>query len=413
MQSATSNIYSASPSVLNNFIAQADGYLNQAASALIDNNFVSNIISKLFSSEASASSKKSILKSFLKFGVFLPTCCTTFNYFMCRFRLLPHKIFYQMWFGVVTLGTFLTVGATIYPFLLLNKIGLVSDKFLYNITSDAAQLLCKTISLLNPQLRVHHHKVTAYHADKNGKSETGTEKTVEWSDINTGTVFLTNHTSLWDGFEFMGQPYLGMYKKQKVKMMGKAHLPPIMKMLIYDCLKYFEVHFTAQDSGTKMTSYDEKNYNDFRVDREKQDAVMAKVNEWISQGNTFAYAPEGRIGRTPEEIQSPRHGMLKVLFGNCFDEKHRPDIFLLTQYPSHHFWPLKEPLGGLPADLDMSLSCFVYPANVAEEWFTVDEKTGERTVFNSGACAEAIRKFMQSELDHIKDLRANRIGGGK
>lgn len=406
---------------------KTDSALNQITNLLVENevsqkviNLVLSSASKLLFSTSSTSTTNAkhgnLLKSFVKFTVVVPSIMTVVGYFLCRFRLMPHRRLYQAWWAATAVAGFVSVGAALTPVALLYKIGLVSERTLFVVSSHAAQSLCKWLHWMNPQLRVFNQNNMVITTDKSPTSQ----QPITFHDVKKGSIYIVNHTSMWDGFVMFDQPHFGFFKH--VKFMGKAGIAdiPVVGFLIFTCLQYFKVYFAASDNKT------DADYNNWALDKDKQQKEMDRVVQWIKDGNTFAFSCEGRINRTPMTIQNPRHGMLKVFFNedlvkNAFPEKDKtkrdamlPDIFLLTICGVQDFWPMAEPAGGFPCDVDVSLSKFEYPGDLEQAWTKIGVGSSgtvqeEVRVLDAGLVADDVQRFMQKELDKVASVRSVRM----
>ena len=342
--------------------SRCDGLLSTAA------DFVLKALG--LASTSSSSSSRLFTRQALKFclGWAAATCG---GWLACRLRLLPHKVLYRAWFGGCMAAGFVSVMFVGVPVVAANRAGLLSDAGLHRFASYLAAYLCKWLCAMNPQLRVfgHYDRCT-------------------FDDIPKGAVYSVNHTSQFDGFVMFREPPARFFAS--VKFMGKASLRdlPMLGFLLFECLQYYRAYYTVQANSAHQTA---EEYDSWGVDKERQKLEMDKVIQWIRDGNTFAYSPEGRVNRTPDVIQNPRHGMLRI-----FLETRKP-IFVLTAWPTHEFWPVPSVLGGDPCEIDTTLAKYDYP------------EMPDGRELDAATFADSLQVFMQKELDALKARRAARI----
>jgi hypothetical protein len=303
-----------------------------------------------------------------KTTLLIPSAVVALGYTICRFRLFPHKSFYQAWFSGTLVGCFATaVGVAAFPAHILSKIGIISKRSAEIIAMNSMNIGCKLIILLNPQLRLHFNYRNA-----------------NWGEVSKHAVFMANHNSWFDAVFYTGLVPLDLYKYHKGFMKGALRNIPIAGYVFFEVLGQFPVHYNSEER------------ENFAVDKEKQAQEMQKVLDWIRvEKNSFVYSPEGRVNPDPDKIQELRYGMIKVLFEEANDCS---PFYLLTFWNAADFWGQTEKTGGKPCDMLVRMSKYYLPTHASHPEI-VDENGKLKDVT---AFAAHMRSFMQQEVDEAK-----------
>ncbi|KAG5497419.1 hypothetical protein JIQ42_03905 [Leishmania sp. Namibia] len=141
------------------------------------------------------------------------------------------------------------------------------------------------------------------------------------------------HTSFFDTMLYLWYvPYSYIYK---AKTFAKASLRkmPLFGTVMVAC-GHFLVYFSSED------------VNSFSVDKDKQAAVAADVEDWVKEGKSLCFYPEGALNRTPEVLRDFRLGSFNTIL------KHKMPLHYLVVYGNHEVWPPSfKGLPGFPADI--------------------------------------------------------------
>lgn len=307
-----------------------------------------------------------------RYGLLLPSGITLFNYFVCKYRLYPHNIFYRIWFSAsltgCLLGSFTTVAL---PAHILGKLGIIKKRNAEKIAAAAVNIATKVLTFLNPQLRIH------LDYDREGGSN--------WDDVPKHSLISANHNSYLDPFVYTSLvPTIKNYIHQKGFMKGSLRNIPIAGYLFFEVLSQFPVHYNSEE------------LENFSVDKDKQAKELERVLSWIGpEENSFVYSPEGRVNPAPDTIQNLRYGMLKIIY-----ERVPPHVpwFHITLWPAQQFWGRTDFTGGVPCDLYVTMKQY----HVPRDDVTIS-KDGGKTCDDVEKFAAHLKAFMQEELDLARE----------
>lgn len=305
-------------------------------------------------------------------GLIFPTAFALFNYTCCKYRLFPHRIFYQVWFSTTTVGTlFTSFVVAAFPAHILAKLGIIQVRTAEKVAAAAVSFAAKALVALNPQMRVHCNY------DR-----------VDWSHVPKHSLVSANHTSYLDAFIYSAiVPTFKNYIHQKGFMKGSLRKIPVAGYLFFEILGQFPVHYHSDE------------LENFSVDKEKQAKELNRVLSWIGQDeqNSFVYSPEGRVNPNPIEIQELRYGFLKVIFENTGPQT---AFFHVTFWPAHEFWGRNDFTGGSPCDLVVTMAEYRVPRD--------DPKISRdgKTLDDVSAFASHLRSFMQQELNRAREMHS-------
>lgn len=189
--------------------------------------------------------------------------------------------------------------------------------------------------------------------------------TMKWSDIPERSMMCINHCSFFDPFLFVGEAPVGYIYNCKTLMKDSLRKIPIMGP-IFDRVGHFPVYFRSDKE------------NDFGVDKEKQEAVMAGVNAHLASGGRLALYPEGVVNVNPQILKSFRVGSFNLIV------QHKLPLYYMITIGNNDTWPAGAAVGGLPAKIRYSVH--QYPVDYSKE---VDAK----------ALCEGLQKAMQQKVD--------------
>ncbi|CAJ1031085.1 putative Acyltransferase [Leishmania shawi] len=182
------------------------------------------------------------------------------------------------------------------------------------------------------------------------------------------------HTSFFDTILFLWcAPFRYIYK---VKSFAKASLLklPLFGTVIAMC-GHFLVHFVS----TEATS--------FSVNREKQMAVAADVEDFLSKGGSLCLFPEGVLNRTPEVLKDFRLGSFNTIL------KHKLPLYYCVTYGNHEVWsPSLKGVPGYPADIYVYIGKYEYDADKVD----------------AQSLASGLREEMQKHISKMMLLREKR-----
>ncbi|KAG5474173.1 hypothetical protein CUR178_04286 [Leishmania enriettii] len=182
------------------------------------------------------------------------------------------------------------------------------------------------------------------------------------------------HTSFFDTMLYLWYvPYSYIYK---AKTFAKASLRkmPLFGTVMVAC-GHFLVYFSSED------------VNSFSVEKDKQAAVAANVEEFLSKGGSLSFFPEGVLNRTPEVLRDFRLGSFNTIL------QHKLALYYCVTYGNHEVWPpaLKGP-PGYPADVYVYMGKYEYDAEKVD----------------APMLARGLREEMQKHIDKMLSLRKKR-----
>ncbi|CBZ35963.1 hypothetical protein, unknown function [Leishmania donovani] len=175
------------------------------------------------------------------------------------------------------------------------------------------------------------------------------------------------HCSLFDPFFSMSViPYSVLWNGRTFLKSSLLNLPLFGYAL--RCAAYFPVYFSDENSAS------------FSVDKDKQAAVAADVENWVKKGKSLCFYPEGMVNRTPEVLKDFRLGSFKTILA------HQMPLYYCVSYGNHEVWPPS--LKGLPG----------YPADVYVYIGKYDYNPDEE---DARSLATGLREEMQKHLDDM------------
>lgn len=182
------------------------------------------------------------------------------------------------------------------------------------------------------------------------------------------------HCSFFDSLFFMFIVPLSFLWRGRTFLKSSLLNLPIFGYVLR-CTGYFPVYFANESSAS------------FHVNKEKQAAVGADVEDWLSKGNNMCFFPEGVMNRNPEVLTDFRLGS----FNNIL--KHKMPLYYFVFYGDHEVWsPSWKGLPGFPADLYIYVGKYEYDA----------EKEDAKSL------STGLRMEMQRRLDDMLAMRKER-----
>jgi 1-acyl-sn-glycerol-3-phosphate acyltransferase len=160
---------------------------------------------------------------------------------------------------------------------------------------------------------------------------------------------------------------------QRAKTFNKASL---LDMVIFGTLirntGMFPVYFVSDRS------------EEFRVEKDKQEAVNNECHEFLKAGGSLTLFPEGRVSRNPRVINDLRFGSISLIL------EHRLTVYYILSCGNDDVWPYNS-IGGYPANIVMYIG--KYDADYADPNITA--KT----------LAEDLKAEMQRQLNHMFEVK--------
>jgi 1-acyl-sn-glycerol-3-phosphate acyltransferase len=194
-------------------------------------------------------------------------------------------------------------------------------------------------------------------------------------------IVAINHTSFMDALPLVAHSTFDLINRSRMTYKASLAEIPVWGK-IYHYTRAFPVYFTKTDSDS------------FSVDRDKQAAVSARMDQFISgdrsaeleDGTALTIFPEGAINtKDPLTIMSIRHGTPKMLLAIAERTQRDVPILLVVQHGAWLSWPPGASMGGAAADL-RSAGKIIYMSR---------QKSVEEN-------AEAMSSEMQALLDDLK-----------
>ncbi|KPA80631.1 putative mitochondrial acyltransferase [Leptomonas pyrrhocoris] len=192
-----------------------------------------------------------------------------------------------------------------------------------------------------------------------------------WSSITKQHDLCLCHTSFFDTMLYLWYvPYSYIYR---AKTFAKASLRklPLFGTVMVGC-GHFPVYFNSEEA------------NAFSVDKAKQAAVAAEVEEWLGEGGSLSFFPEGALNRTPEVLKDFRLGSFNSIMS------HKLPVYYCVTYGNHEVWNASlQGIPGYPADVYVYMGKYEY--DPAKE--------------DAVSLATGLRQEMQKHLNDMLALR--------
>lgn len=267
-------------------------------------------------------------------------------------RLLPSYVF-RAWFGLTLFLMLLLAGLLAAIARVLRRCGILSQPRFRDALAVSFAFVMHIHRFLNPHIRFVQAKGS-----------------IHWSSINSRHFLMANHQSYHDLFG--GLAFLPLKYMTFVRIFFKGSLAslPIMGKLF-------------QESGMFPVHYTSEKYEDFSVDRDRQQAVLDRVDAYLRDGGSLMLAPEGVVNRTPRQLTDFRVGSFNLAV------KHKMPIYYLLYVGTSDVWPAGARIGGYPADVYMYIGKL--DVNYTEGSPDLDAK----------ALSLRLKEEMQKQLDRV------------
>ncbi|KAG5490326.1 hypothetical protein JKF63_00446 [Porcisia hertigi] len=182
------------------------------------------------------------------------------------------------------------------------------------------------------------------------------------------------HTSFFDTILFLWfTPYRYIYKAKTFAKAGLVKLP-LLGTMITAC-GHFLVYFNSTESTC------------FSVNKDKQAAVAADVEDFLNKGGFLSFFPEGALNHTPEVLKDFRLGSFYTILNR------KLELYYCVTYGNHEVWsPSLKGMPGYPADVYVYVGKYEYDADKVD----------------APALAKGLREEMQKHVDKMLALRAKR-----
>jgi 1-acyl-sn-glycerol-3-phosphate acyltransferase len=194
-----------------------------------------------------------------------------------------------------------------------------------------------------------------------------------YSAMTSGAV-CSCHCSFFDSLFFLSVAPLSLLWRGRTFMKSSLLNLPLFGYVL-QCAGYFPVYFANENSTS------------FHVNKERQAAVAADVEAWLSGGNSMCFFPEGAMNRTPEVLTDFRLGSFNTIV------RHKLALYYCVTYGNHEVWsPSWKGLPGYPADIYTYVGKYEYDP----------EKE------NAKSLSTGLRQEMQKHLDDMLAMRKER-----
>lgn len=267
-------------------------------------------------------------------------------------RLVPAAAM-RAWFAVTLAITVIALAAGTFVCDCFRYVGVPHSR-----TGDGcavwSKMLFRLLAFFNPQISI-----------------TFDEKEQIWSDIPKRTAIVSNHTSFWDSFGFIGFAPLRWVHCGRTLYKASLRNVPVYGG-VFDRIGNFPVYFKSEADG-------------FGVDKERQAQVAKDIQAHIDRDGNFGFFPEGSVNKTPRVLQPLRHGSFQIVI------KNRLPLYMVIMCGNDETWPPGAYVGGYPADV----LCSVRRLRAQVDYGTV----------TAPELAEIVRGEMQEELDRLYSIR--------
>ncbi|CAD2218618.1 acyltransferase [Angomonas deanei] len=200
------------------------------------------------------------------------------------------------------------------------------------------------------------------------------EGSLPWKEITRQHDLCLCHTSFFDTLLYLW--YVPLQYIYTAKTFAKASLRnlPLFGKVIVACGQY-PVYFNSDAEGS------------FSVEKDKQAAVAEEVEQFLKEGGSLSFFPEGALNKTPEVLKDFRLGSFKQVVA------HKLPLYYIVTYGNHEVWNSKlKGIPGFPADVSIYIGEYKYNPENADPV----------------EIARGIREEMQKHLDRMIALRAER-----
>ncbi|CAM9501676.1 unnamed protein product, partial [Phaeothamnion confervicola] len=179
-------------------------------------------------------------------------------------------------------------------------------------------------------------------------------------------LLVMNHTSFIDSIVFVASCPPAVLKRYRTLMKASLFRLPLLGG-ISRCVGHFPVYFVTEQK------------DEFRVDKAAQAEVSGRVRPFLAGGGSLSLFPEGRTNGDPAALLPLRRGAFALA------AEYGMDVVSLVSWGNHVAWPLSRAVGGLPADIALSLA----PVATAAEGL------------DAAALMERTAAVMQMDIDRL------------
>jgi 1-acyl-sn-glycerol-3-phosphate acyltransferase len=270
-----------------------------------------------------------------------------------RAQAMPQAV-NKVVFNLSTLMAMATASVACRVLRLLAALRLVSRGASENTARCVLSFILKIGSCFCPHVRVERAKGS-----------------MRWEDLPSQSALALNHTSFMDTILYLWLvPYSFIWGS---KTLYKSTLEKlwIFGPIIHACGQ-FPVFFKAADSSSE-----------FSVEKDRQAAVSAQINAYLTAGGGLSFFPEGAVNKTPEVLAGFRHGSFATIL------QYKLPIYYMVTWGCQKVWS--------PSGAGGNAGTIRYTIGQLHVDFSDATLTPK-------ALAEQLQAVMQLELD---DLRGN------
>lgn len=188
-----------------------------------------------------------------------------------------------------------------------------------------------------------------------------------FAHMQTPNAVLVNHASFMDTILFLWMVNATYMYRMKTFYKAQLNKMPLLGYVVQSA-EMLPVYFVS-DEGSE-----------FRVEKDKQAAVLERTERHLGGGGSVCFFPEGAINRVDlRQLQSFRLGSFKMIL------EHKLNVYYMLTIGTDRVWRVKESLGGHAADV------YVYYGKIDIDYsdVTLDAQT----------LANYCREQMQVRLD--------------
>lgn len=194
-------------------------------------------------------------------------------------------------------------------------------------------------------------------------------------------MLIGNHVSFLDTLFVSSRMPMKASFRMKTYMKEALLKLPVLGALSRNC-GHFVVPYVKDDS--------------FSVNHDKMDLVDDEVGAWVSAGGWQCFFPEGQLNKTPDQMQSIRHGGMKRAI------KYDAIIISMVYHGHETVWPIKAAVGGFPGKVQWSLKEMAPEGTKAFMKKLMEDGRPSSDKSDYEVLAEYVQKFFQSQYDELK-----------
>ncbi|CCW59720.1 unnamed protein product [Phytomonas sp. EM1] len=197
---------------------------------------------------------------------------------------------------------------------------------------------------------------------------------LHWGDIRNQHCMCLTHASFFDAVLFLLSAPTNYISHSKTFNKATLWSLPLFGYVIKAC-GHFPVYFVDESNSS------------FKVDKQKQVEVGARVEKFLGEGGYLVFFPEGALNRTPEVLKELRLGSFNTII------THKLPLYYAVSYGNHEVWPANlKGAPGYPADIYVYLGKFEYNVNAVD----------------ARSLSTALQEEMQKHLNNMLALRKKR-----